>query len=128
MRFIYILALVIATTLHTSGTALPATKDSKATIEKVASTVIVGVTRADDGRQLRVDKYANKEDEVEEERLFSNLASGCKSKQQTGKRRDVRRNWQRRMHVSSGIARMLSLREACSRFRHIGKCACSKPT
>ncbi|KAE8963383.1 hypothetical protein PF011_g29054 [Phytophthora fragariae] len=57
MRLTYILAVVIAATLHASGTALTTTKDSThAAVSNVASKGIVhslDVTEENDGRMLR---------------------------------------------------------------------------
>ncbi|OWZ09330.1 Avirulence (Avh) protein [Phytophthora megakarya] len=70
MRVAYIFAVIIAATLHASGVALPATKDSKVMIDNVAAPAIADATQVDARRQLRrVPKNSEKEDEIEEERM-----------------------------------------------------------
>ncbi|KAG3106352.1 hypothetical protein PI124_g14882 [Phytophthora idaei] len=50
MHHIYILAVIIAATLHASGTALLVTKDFKATIENGAAFDTVDAIATDGGR------------------------------------------------------------------------------
>ncbi|OWZ21806.1 RxLR effector protein [Phytophthora megakarya] len=77
MRFTFILAVVIATILHASGTAVAMAKDSKDTIANVASADIAGRTQSDDKRLLRQveknppTKYKHKvEADTEDEERF----------------------------------------------------------
>ncbi|EGZ11509.1 hypothetical protein PHYSODRAFT_286791 [Phytophthora sojae] len=70
MRLTYILAVVVAATLHASGTALPTTKDSnQAAISNVASAGIVP-TEENGGRMLV--------EEVKEERAGGALVKWLK--------------------------------------------------
>ncbi|KAG7383566.1 hypothetical protein PHYPSEUDO_003545 [Phytophthora pseudosyringae] len=75
MRLTYILAVVIAATLHASGTALSANKGGNAVIENGASPDTIDSTYAGGERLLRrVEKNAAHEDAAEdEERLFKGL-------------------------------------------------------
>ncbi|OWY99514.1 RxLR effector protein [Phytophthora megakarya] len=64
MRLTFIFAVIIAATLHASGTAVTTTKDSKTTIENVVATGTVDRARKDEGRLLRrVEKLAAEEEE-----------------------------------------------------------------
>ncbi|KAE8982433.1 hypothetical protein PR001_g19854 [Phytophthora rubi] len=68
MRLTYILAVVIASTLHTSGTALSSTKESNhAAISNVAST---GIVHSLDAAQENSGRMLHKVKENEEERAF----------------------------------------------------------
>ncbi|OWZ01782.1 RxLR effector protein, partial [Phytophthora megakarya] len=67
-------AVIIAATLHVSGAVVHATKDSKVMIDNVAAPAIEGAPHANAGRQLRrVDKNAEKEAALEEERMGTSV-------------------------------------------------------
>ncbi|ETK88168.1 hypothetical protein F441_07701 [Phytophthora nicotianae CJ01A1] len=68
MRLSYIVAVVVAATLHTSACALPTIKEStQATLANVASP---GLGDANGGRLLRGVKQRAADKEVQEERSF----------------------------------------------------------
>ncbi|KAG7384088.1 hypothetical protein PHYPSEUDO_003003 [Phytophthora pseudosyringae] len=65
MRITYVLAVVVAATLHANGTALPVTKDSEAMIENGDAHAIDDSVQADGGRLLR--RVEKDEDEFEDD-------------------------------------------------------------
>ncbi|GMF17831.1 unnamed protein product [Phytophthora lilii] len=88
MRLTYVLAVIIATTLHSSGAALSTTKDSQALIADVAfADSTPNTIKANSGRRLRRFEKLDAADtnEDDEERFFKSLGNKFSKYVQTWK-------------------------------------------